>query len=1010
MRHRNGLLFVCLAAGCFGDSSELAEKASAINGSPSLALGDTFLPFRPGVFGYQWDRGTEAQRDVFFNFGVATTTVFPALDILPHDDVPDHKMRVRVTISETDPLQNPSGDIIVHGLVYERDWNDPLGGVATTVAVTAPALHFVSNGTLTTSTYFDQVTSVETPGLGMNAKLEVELWDGHEQEMQVGVRIDDVTDEATCETEWRVYFNGQAALPEWDATTSTCSAGLIPSGAERGMYFGLVRDEDEEDAFHHFVNAGPDPTVPHGHISTPTTWEGWLNRLPAAARPFFVVEENGTDETRIRPIVVELERQSDLQVVDSARMLLTIAEDAFGNPSLVAKLASAENPGAIAQLSPRGLDRLEPTHASTLPYPIVPAGTQPRLSESAIAHAEHTSVAIDVDLADLPEDDRDYWTKANTAPQPNEGEFAGYLAYQDILAQAKQQKVLFDASIKACSSTPNPAACETAIRTSFCVENDPNENDFRLHITGIDTYFDPSRPLDALVIGDVTGMDLSFGTNQILSDYTLRDIQGWLMATIDPANIQIEWDKGLLDPCTIKPTPRVLADPEYADGVDYADWLTCRDLSFTAGSGTLADPLAFDVAKNGESIDTPLASGTPTVNLASVGAATGTGICEDDWLMPTIESEILSWETDVESTIAIELATSPGQDEALNRLLSPYELGVERVDTPPPGTPPYDVHPLATYDLSATIGASAGDTFGAHANATDGLYIPYLTRSSPTDAVPFISWFCPVIAGQLCNDLAGWHEPMLEGGLDPNGVAYDVAVNYTTAHINQALWAQARRADHLGSPNFPARLTLADNAVVNLATLLGFTDVTAALTPLGSKFGVRYYQQAAPYTIITDGVGLAPPKMLYVIPNIVVELVSIAGDGTETVVAKFLVDVVDRDFHVQFTTGGVPELTASWGQRSLVSLTSTNLPDCFGSRTIANSCEARLRLVVGALWWPQVDDMLLDMIEQTPALQLFDAGGESNKPRHLKNVRTFLVNEGVSLVGDLCKPGSVDCP
>ena len=57
-----------------------------------------------------------------------------------------------------------------------------------------------------------------------------------------------------------------------------------------------------------------------------------------------------------------------------------------------------------------------------------------------------------------------------------------------------------------------------------------------------------------------------------------------------------------------------------------------------------------------------------------------------------------------------------------------------------------------------------------------------------------------------------------------------------------------------------------------------------------------------------------------------------------------------------------------------------------------------------------MEGLLLDMIEQQPALQLFDSGQESPSPTHLNNPRTFLENEGVVLVGNLCKPGTVDCP
>jgi hypothetical protein len=62
------------------------------------------------------------------------------------------------------------------------------------------------------------------------------------------------------------------------------------------------------------------------------------------------------------------------------------------------------------------------------------------------------------------------------------------------------------------------------------------------------------------------------------------------------------------------------------------------------------------------------------------------------------------------------------------------------------------------------------------------------------------------------------------------------------------------------------------------------------------------------------------------------------------------------------------------------------------------------------MWISALDEPLLDMIEQQPALQLFDSGQESSSATRLNHPRTFLENEGVVLVGDLCKPGTADCP
>ena len=185
--------------------------------------------------------------------------------------------------------------------------------------------------------------------------------------------------------------------------------------------------------------------------------------------------------------------------------------------------------------------------------------------------------------------------------------------------------------------------------------------------------------------------------------------------------------------------------------------------------------------------------------------------------------------------------------------------------------------------------------------------------------------------------------------------------------------------------------------------------MTAALAPYGTSFGIRFFQEGAPYTSVGDNIGVLGPFLVYVIPNIVVELVSIASDGSETVIAKVLVDVVDRDHQLSFSTGGVAALTSNWGALQILSMTSTFLPGCDGALN-TTSCNTHLLSVLGALWWPRVEGDLRDMIAQAPGLHVFDVGQEAPNIRHLENVRTFKTNQSVILVGDLCKPDAAGCP
>ena len=55
----------------------------------TLQLEDQFLPFSPGTFGYDRDLGSTLQYNIFFNYGLTTLVVLPAMDLLPHDDDPE---------------------------------------------------------------------------------------------------------------------------------------------------------------------------------------------------------------------------------------------------------------------------------------------------------------------------------------------------------------------------------------------------------------------------------------------------------------------------------------------------------------------------------------------------------------------------------------------------------------------------------------------------------------------------------------------------------------------------------------------------------------------------------------------------------------------------------------------------------------------------------------------------------------------------------------------------------
>jgi len=180
----------------------------------------------------------------------------------------------------------------------------------------------------------------------------------------------------------------------------------------------------------------------------------------------------------------------------------------------------------------------------------------------------------------------------------------------------------------------------------------------------------------------------------------------WLHAEVRPAMVSIEYKSGPLL-CAKKPDPRRVSD-FIANTADRDNWLQCTGLSFAAPTGTLGSPIEFGITASGEDLSTPYRTTKVDVTLPQVNAASGSGICSEAWLSDRIVDEIELWQSDVESTIGDELVEKIGEEETLKRLLSPFELGIPWVHAPPVGTPSYDVHPLATYDLTATIDVTHG--------------------------------------------------------------------------------------------------------------------------------------------------------------------------------------------------------------------------------------------------------------------------------------------------------------
>lgn len=218
--------------------------AVSARAEPRLLTGDVLLPFTPEGWGYDAREGQANATGTFLDFGVTNLVASkPGWDAAPAGDDPDMKVRVRLTLR--DAIADPFGDIDVFGIQYERNPNPALPPVGKSVSET---LHFPGISERTTTTFFDEITSIETDGLGTDVTLDVSTWSGREQEISLGVVILDVP-ESECADAYRVYFNGQIAFPSWHTDSASCWAirfkgqrvvngELFPVAAARGVYLG----------------------------------------------------------------------------------------------------------------------------------------------------------------------------------------------------------------------------------------------------------------------------------------------------------------------------------------------------------------------------------------------------------------------------------------------------------------------------------------------------------------------------------------------------------------------------------------------------------------------------------------------------------------------------------------------------------------------------------------------------------------------------------------------------
>lgn len=947
--------------------------------APSLSGGDeAWAPFHTGTLSWSSDAAALTL--------VRNGVVPAALSSLPPGPYPTAPLRVTI---DPEPLFGDP-DVVVEvceGLTCHDvtlGYND----------VTGDILHPYGAPTW--------VSAEDVNGVLWTGTVKVEWLLGHQQEAYGTLVVDDLT-QAECDSgDYRVFGNGQPLEMGWCSADNACRAwagapppALSCSGGStaHGVYFPWQGGDDlsGQPLYDHYLWRTWYPWVDFadGELPTANYFTTWSQQALPYGGAYF--NPSGID-LLVRPLLFELASidpvTGDETVVDRSRVLYY--DERYDTFAWFGALKFV--PGAYAQLTPYGLDELEQPHVEVLPYPSAD-GFDTRLSDRALLEPWTSWGTFGGNATyELTTDDT-YWTEPN--PDGSGVEWQGHLAYAEILELAQDEHQAYLDDMLTCGTD---LACQAVAAAEHCVKWPPGPADFKVVVNGIETRFDHAQPLP-MTSGLASSVDLSFlDTDAIAAHVEVADVHAEIEGDL-LLFTKVAFEVGPENACVpvvgvTHPSARWLEDFD-AGAVDRDDWLTCpaMDLHATSAEGDLE----FGVSRSGEAIAVAPGTGAFQLPVVTVDTSDG-GTCAETWIADEVAPEVEAWAPTAETVFTGAWLETPSQEEALERLLSPLDLGIEDVLASPSPSLPYEVYPFEYMTLGAPINAAAADTifFGTH--SVHGLYAPYLTNVQPTVSVPS-GWQWPCLRlGTDCG--APWaHDDALTSGTDPDGLPFDVSLDVRPEYINQVLWAQTPHADMLGQLGAPHLLAMGPTELHDAAAAQGLTEATAFLAGYPGGLEIELYATTSPYVWLPD---VDPYQITLLAPNVVVELQdAVSGD----LVARFVLDVWDEDLSLKW--GGVADKTLLPAlSKPQSTLTTVTLPNgCEGALrselAASGTCEGELASLVDAEVVAYVEATLLDMLRALPAPKVWDTAGESTTLRLLTNRRYDRNGEGVRFLVDL---------
>lgn len=803
---------------------------------------------------------------------------------------------------------------------------------------------------------------------------------GHEQELPY-VGVIEGLDQAACESgAYDVAVNSHRGELTWCPAEGACMAhvgrgtvtpsGCTLEGTGRGVYFPVASKQgphpEQDGVFwydgypqHDFEQATGNPIG--------SRWAQAMGRLPYHGALFDTA--SSADDHYVRYLLAELRHiddEGETQVLDRSRTTYY-----FQGVSRLDRAMSWHGPneyvaGAWSALTPNGLAALAPVHESTLPYPSAEAfvgrfGAQgvAVIEEPLPTRAEHRLTAAD-----------DYWVDPRS-------DWQGAAAYQSALNKATNQFLLKKALEKCANTAANPttaAAC-AASAALICVDEKPAADDFVIRVDAVDLTID-TRANPAFDIDGVSGTQLAFGNTSLRIDTSLQldGLTAVLQGDLLP-HTTVAYDAGAL--CATAPKV-ALADATDWTLDDPEGWGTCYDLE-TAGS--MHADVDFDLSVGGlEHIDVSFASsqlnwiGTP-LHDASRG-----GTCSERWLQRRVRNAMPAYDAEIERLVEEAWVASPSQDEALDRLLSPLEIGMEyepAIGDEVLARPLYD---MPWYRLSAVINADASNRVPFVSHPSRGLLVPYFTRAVPEEPTPKSAWWkwaCFSLSDDCPTQIGGWQHLRAPTPTNIAGQAFDVAMHERTAFVNQRLWAQSHHPELLGHAGNRHELAFDAKAFTDGMYAAGFRS----LADYG-ELRAELYATVPPFVhAVGDEAGF-DSILFFAAPQMVVELVDPASKDEEPV-ARFLLDVFDRNVDLAGVDGD--RMQSAFSPQKKFLITTVHFPEgCTGTLQTSlggqGTCEEQLRGLVAAQIHGEVEGLLLTALDNSPMPGVWDAAGEAQTP------------------------------